>query len=248
MAYCCSPLAVQVYSARGAQVGWVWSSPYVLKVKFFPFFPFIFQAWSNLKQAIQRHNTLHGKAAMLTLRGELGLQDGTAARECEEGFLSIGISRPPSLPVASWASHRALPTVSAVTMAKSLHQWKTIGVLCTWHLTSQAKSISATDVGRWRFKWGSHWSTHRAFPRSELKPLREFFKRNWTGDFSKLLQIYPEVGDQSETLGPHWDSDRTNSPKIKRNQKRFCLQVSCAPEAPSSRKSPKTGEASQQLQ
>lgn len=84
--------------------------------------------------------------------------------------------------------------------------------------------------------------------RSELKPLREFFKSNWTGDFSKLLQIYPEVGDQSETLGPHWDSARTNSPKIKRNQKRFCLQVSCAPEAPSSRKSPKTGEASQQLQ
>ena len=244
MVQCYSPLAVQVYSARGAQVGWAWSSPYVLKVKFFPF---LFQAWSNLKQAIQRHNTLRGKAVMFTLRGELGLQDGTAATECEEGFLSIGISRPPSLPVASWASHGALPTVSAVTMAKSLHQWKTIRVLCMWHLTSQAKSISATDVGRWRFNEAVTEAPTGLSPDQNQNHLGIFFKRNWTGDLSKLLQIYPEVGDHSETLGPHWDSACTNSPKIKRNQKRFCLQVSCAPEAPSSRKSLKTGEASQQL-
>lgn len=36
-------------------MGWVWSSPHVLKGKFFPFFLFVFQAWSNLQRAAQRH-------------------------------------------------------------------------------------------------------------------------------------------------------------------------------------------------
>lgn len=37
-----------------AHVGRVWSSPYVLRVKFLFF---VFQAWTNLKQATQRHDT-----------------------------------------------------------------------------------------------------------------------------------------------------------------------------------------------
>lgn len=119
-------------------MGQVWSSPYVLKVKFFPF---ILQAWSNLKQARDTAST-QGKAA-----GPLGEGSGPTAQDppqqnVSDGLLLLASQCPSSLPVAAWASHGVLLTVSAAPTATSLHQEGLGGPQPTTS-SSQAKSVSA---------------------------------------------------------------------------------------------------------
>lgn len=121
----------------GAQVGRVWSSPYVLKVKFFPF---ILQAWSNLKQA-RDTASIHGKAACPLREGSGPTARDPPQQNVSDGLFLLASQCPSSLPVAAWASHGVLLTVSAAPKATSLHQ-EGLGGPQPSTSSSQVRSVS----------------------------------------------------------------------------------------------------------
>lgn len=188
----------------------------------------MFSGWNSSLPALSFHkqglteNQPHGDTTGPTVRQpahtemEGRLRDGTRPPQRDEWPLSICIPGSNLLPCG------ALPTVGAVTTATSLHPGRppestACGFqphrpsLFQWRRSGGSGSNEAAAAAPTRLSLGQNQNTSGFF----------FPRRNWIWDLSKLLQIHPKVGDQSETLGPHWDSTPTNSPKIKQNQKKF---------------------------
>ena len=143
----------------GAQVGRVWSSPYVLKVKFFPF---IFQARSHLKQARDSIHT--GQSSMPALRGTWARSMGAAPTECERW------SVPTCFPVSFLLTCSCLGLTGGSAHSRcgphghkpaSGRPWESTAY--DFKLTSE---VRLSDIRRRRFKRGSHQCPHQAFPRT----------------------------------------------------------------------------------